>query len=895
MFWALLLTLGASSRRLPAQTPAQFVRGTVTDSASRQGIAGSIVMVTGANGTVLVRTLANERGAYVVNFPAAARGIRVLHMGFRPRDVPVARSASGTIQVNVELSRLQTMLAAMNVQANGNSSARKDRAVALSLYEQARDGLLATIVAREAPSTQMKRIRFDRILNRRRNGIASQDVYIDTVVSLTAPFKAVRTAQQFIDGGYFGDSAGYPPFFAPDAETIVDDAFRDGYCFGIGDRDKARPNQVALGFERGKRTGKQIDIEGTIWLDTLNRTLASLDFRYVGLNSAEEAYKLGGYVQFREMPNGSVLIDEWSLRLLDAKKPDTVFSQRYNRPAVAIERQQIDVHETGGALVSVRWPDGSSWRAKLGTLRIEATTRDGKPAAGMLIGLIGSNYASTFDQTGETELAELMPGPYRAAVLDSTLATIAITLPTSLTFQAVRDSVHHEKIVAPTSLDYAEERCKSEPSGGLIMRVGQHGGLEWKSRTPGAGVSFFVYVTGPDNLPLPNVAITEAIKYPNTPAAYTSVDVTGGKTDSGGRYFSCWNYQLDESVQIWIRQPGTRPQLTVQHLTQTVEAVRIVANTQIVANTDTVPLTVRGTAFDSLSNRPLVNAAIHVSGLDGTATTDANGAFEIRGIESGFYTFSAQHALLDTLGFNDVAVGLNISDAQSTVSLTIPSFAALWASGCGSRKGRITNAAGDGVSNVRVSVNGIVGARSDSAGAYVIQRVRTGSRTVQFVSVGMAPITRIVELAPDQVADVSITLERVTVLEKVQVTATAKQQLLTQFGDRKRLGFGSIQDSTQLSRAPGLGTAIRMLPGVLLGRMFEPPIMLRMASGLGAVCEANYFLDGHRVEIEAFYSIPIKDIAWIESYPRRYAVPREFMGGRECGAVALFTKFSVGK
>ncbi|MEO7361842.1 MAG: hypothetical protein ABI120_16040 [Gemmatimonadaceae bacterium] len=62
LFWALLLTLGASARRLPAQTPAQFVRGTVTDSASRQGIAGSIVMVTGANGTVLVRTLANERG-----------------------------------------------------------------------------------------------------------------------------------------------------------------------------------------------------------------------------------------------------------------------------------------------------------------------------------------------------------------------------------------------------------------------------------------------------------------------------------------------------------------------------------------------------------------------------------------------------------------------------------------------------------------------------------------------------------------------------------------------------------------------------------------------------------------------------------------------------------------
>ncbi|MEO7361841.1 MAG: hypothetical protein ABI120_16035, partial [Gemmatimonadaceae bacterium] len=193
-----------------------------------------------------------------------------------------------------------------------------------------------------------------------------------------------------------------------------------------------------------------------------------------------------------------------------------------------------------------------------------------------------------------------------------------------------------------------------------------------------------------------------------------------------------------------------------------------------------------------------------------------------------------------------------------------------------------------------MSVNGIVGARSDSAGGFVIHRVPTGTRTVEFVAIGMTPITRIVEVVEDLTVDVSIKLERVTVLEKVQVTAIAKQQLMTEFEDRKRLGFGYIQDSTQLSKAPGLGAAVRMFPGVLLGRMLEPPIMFRMAVGLGAVCEANYFVDRHRVEIEAFYSIPIADIAWVEIDPRTFTVPRESMGGRQCGAVALFTKFSVG-
>lgn len=104
--------------QVTAASRAQLGRGTVVDSVARQGIAGSIVMATGPNGTVLVRTLANERGAYQITFPATATGIRVRHIGFRPRNVPVTRTSSGIIQVNVTLSRVQTMLDAVNVRAN---------------------------------------------------------------------------------------------------------------------------------------------------------------------------------------------------------------------------------------------------------------------------------------------------------------------------------------------------------------------------------------------------------------------------------------------------------------------------------------------------------------------------------------------------------------------------------------------------------------------------------------------------------------------------------------------------------------------------------------------------------------------------------------------------------
>lgn len=874
-----------------------------------------------------------------------------------------------------------------------------------------RAGLIAAVVTREDRSVQLKRIRFDRLMNRNRNGIASQEVYIDSVVKGSTSFVAVRTAQQFVERGFLGDSAGSVVYYSPDAETIAEEAFRNAYCFQLGDTDRKRPNQIALEFEKAKRDGKNVDIAGSIWVDTLKRTLNSIEFRYVGLNNTEEAYKLGGNVQFLEMKNGAVVIDEFSLKILTAKSVAGFDRRGVANNSVA---QEIDVHEVGGALAFARWPDGTTYRAKLGTLRLEATLRDKKPAAGARIGLVGTNYASTLDATGETELAELLPGPYKVVVLDSTLATIGVTLPTTLTFTAERDSVTQRKIVAPEPLDYAEKICKQEPSGGKTRRTSASGNTEEFTRVGGQGVAWFMYLTAPDGTPLANVPVTEAVSTKLVQPAYKS-DAMNGKTDAGGRYFSCWNFKLGETVQIWVRPLGKAPQLTVQPLNQKVVAVRVIANgTNVVAASNAPTVAIGGTVFDSLHNKPLKGATVSVSGLDNVSTVDDNGTFRVDRIPAGFYTIAARHPLLDSLGLADLVTDLDITGARSNIALTIPSFNTLWSGVCanqtvprdsgflhgtvrdasqrsplpnarirvswndvsvgankkivstthqvltksddfgtyaacgipvdvtldvtteldsikstlalganasrvqlldvsldvpatrlpgrvGSVKGRVTNQTGEGVSGVRVSVDGIAGARSDSAGNFAVNQVQTGTRTVEFVAIGMTPVTRIVEVRENQASDVSIKLDRVTVLEKVEVTAEAKQQLLRDFEDRKKMGFGYVQDSTSVSHAGTLLTAMRTFPSIIFQHppprdsVLRPKILFRKAIGLGEVCEANYFVDKHRVDSDAFYNVLPSEVAWIEVYPRRYSVPREFMGGGECGVVALFTKFAAGK
>lgn len=116
----------------------------------------------------------------------------------------------------------------------------------------------------------------------------------------------------------------------------------------------------------------------------------------------------------------------------------------------------------------------------------------------------------------------------------------------------------------------------------------------------GQGASFFEYVTDPSGTPLPNFATTDAVKGIRKTPAWRS-DATSGKTDAGERYFSCWNYAIDETVQVWIRFPGKAPQLAMHRLTQKVNAIRITASPQPqTAGTTQVPVTVQGVAFDSL-------------------------------------------------------------------------------------------------------------------------------------------------------------------------------------------------------------------------------------------------------------------------------------------------------
>jgi hypothetical protein len=95
-------------------------------------------------------------------------------------------------------------------------------------------------------------------------------------------------------------------------------------------------------------------------------------------------------------------------------------------------------------------------------------------------------------------------------------------------------------------------------------------------------------------------------------------------------------------------------------------------------------VSVRGLVFDSVGGRPLRDAFVMIVGGTQSTTTDARGRFRFDSVPGGAQTFAVQHALLDSLGFSGLTKRTTIGGENDEVRVSVPSFATLWKSVCGS-------------------------------------------------------------------------------------------------------------------------------------------------------------------------------------------------------------------
>jgi protocatechuate 3,4-dioxygenase beta subunit len=92
---------------------------------------------------------------------------------------------------------------------------------------------------------------------------------------------------------------------------------------------------------------------------------------------------------------------------------------------------------------------------------------------------------------------------------------------------------------------------------------------------------------------------------------------------------------------------------------------------------------VRGVVFDSLRGQPIRNAFVSIAGNGQVITTDSRGRFQFDSVEPGGHRITAQHPVLDSIGFSGLSAQTTITDGRDEVHLAVPSFATLWRLACG--------------------------------------------------------------------------------------------------------------------------------------------------------------------------------------------------------------------
>ena len=108
----------------PASARAQRVHGTVRDSLTGIPIAGAVVWLADSAGAFLARSIGDETGKFTVMRLAGATRLHVVHIGFHPRDILLARDGSDSTR-DVRLEALPPNLATVSASTSRVSDDRE--------------------------------------------------------------------------------------------------------------------------------------------------------------------------------------------------------------------------------------------------------------------------------------------------------------------------------------------------------------------------------------------------------------------------------------------------------------------------------------------------------------------------------------------------------------------------------------------------------------------------------------------------------------------------------------------------------------------------------------------------------------------------------------------------
>jgi hypothetical protein len=194
------------------------------------------------------------------------------------------------------------------------------------------------------------------------------------------------------------------------------------------------------------------------------------------------------------------------------------------------------------------------------------------PAVGARVQLDSTSYSARADSTGSITITRLLPGPYKLVTVDSQLASIGVSLSTSINFTAVRDSVHRADLVVQTANDYVAERCIHD--------------AKWQRTMPRPRretVWIIGRVVGADDVPISG-ASASAFRGGRAEIATAGMDPVGISstiTGTDGIFEMCSGmFSVGDSALIRINRKGLPPIDQIHRLADTLVVLPLIRDTR---------------------------------------------------------------------------------------------------------------------------------------------------------------------------------------------------------------------------------------------------------------------------------------------------------------------------
>ena len=542
---------------------AQRVRGSLTDSSTHEPISGAVVTISDSAGKFLARGVAGGDGRFDLPRLPGSKQVRVVRIGYRPVDASVP---SGDGPLDLRMRAIASQLATVRTSGTRVCPGESGNDQALQLWEQARTGFLASVVARDArpPNLRLRYFSIERDPVLRH--IVGDTSWVKDIVG-DQSFVAARSASAFESDGYMREHTdGERDYFAPDEAVLLDPTFAGSHCLHAVAADPAHAGEIGIAFDPVQTEGDSlVRIRGTVWLNGKTLDLRTLDFEYTNVETVKGG--MGGTVTFQAMPTGVPMIVRWTIHTPILASDETELSAQGVRRSLPPRPQRRRFRVLGYQLLGaearrVAWPDGSVWMPRLASITGIVADLHGRVVPDARVWLLGLPDVVVTDTMGVFRLPRpMIAGLFSLVAADSTLAAGGVnqTPPRNVFVSDDRD---------PTS-DIDIDVLKMYPRADALRAACPAG-----KYTPGQGVAI-VSVADSTDLPaygarvevetMQKVVIGDTLSHPVRRA---------GEVGLGGRFIVC-GAALDQPMILRASRGATRGEARIDRWTDDVMVLSI--------------------------------------------------------------------------------------------------------------------------------------------------------------------------------------------------------------------------------------------------------------------------------------------------------------------------------